>query len=188
MAQLLLLTNALTASAEVLPALGLLAHHVRVLPAEPAALIDAPRADAVLVDARRELAVAKSLCRVLRATGIETPLLAVLTEGGLVAVNAEWGLDVRETPVARDNTSGSFSPVSWENAGDYTSDLLLYDTRAWTTPLAQVERDHPTVATLNAVARGHVVDWTTDATFNYASYTKQIALLTDAVKALPASE
>ena len=93
MAQLLLLTNALTASAEVLPALGLLAHHVRVLPAEPAALIDAPRADAVLVDARRELAVAKSLCRVLRATGIEAPLLAVLTEGGLVAVNAEWSLD-----------------------------------------------------------------------------------------------
>ena len=93
MAQLLLLTNALTASAEVLPALGLLAHHVRVLPAEPAALIDAPRADAVLVDARRELAVAKSLCRVLRATGIEAPLLAVLTEGGLGAVNAEWGLD-----------------------------------------------------------------------------------------------
>lgn len=101
---------------------------------------------------------------------------------------AEWGLDVRESPVARDSTSGSFSPVSWENAGDYTSDLLLYDTRAWTTPLAQVERDHPTVATLNAVARGHVVDWTTDATFNYASYTKQIALLTDAVQALPASE
>ncbi|WP_288800209.1 response regulator transcription factor [uncultured Arsenicicoccus sp.] len=93
MAQLLLLTNALAASAEVLPALGLLPHHVRVLPAEAAALTDAPRADAVLVDARRELAVAKSLCRVLRATGIEAPLLAVLTEGGLVAVNAEWGLD-----------------------------------------------------------------------------------------------
>lgn len=101
---------------------------------------------------------------------------------------SDWGLDVRQSSVPRDDTSGSFSPVSWENAGDYASDLLLYDTRSWTTPLADVERDHPTVATLDAVAQGHVVDWTTDATFNYASYTKQITLLTDAVKALPASE
>ena len=70
MAHLLLLTNALAPSAEVLPALGLLAHQVRILPAEPTALVDAPPADIVLVDARRELAVAKSLCRVLRATGM----------------------------------------------------------------------------------------------------------------------
>jgi len=99
----------------------------------------------------------------------------------------DWGLDVRQSSVARDATSGSFSPVSWENVGDYASDLLLYDTRSWTTPLAQVERDHPTVATLSAVAQGHVVDWTTDATFNYASYSQQITLLTNAVTALPAS-
>lgn len=100
---------------------------------------------------------------------------------------ADWGLDVRESSVARDDTSGSFSPVSWENAGDYSSDLLLYDTRSWTTPLDQVERDHPTVGTLDAVTQGRVVDWTTDATFNYSSYTKQITLLTEAVKALPSS-
>ncbi|PPI73630.1 hypothetical protein C5E12_04380 [Rathayibacter rathayi] len=99
----------------------------------------------------------------------------------------DWGLDVRQSSVPRDDMSGSFSPVSWENAGDYASDLLLYDTRPWTTPLAQVERDHPTVATLKAVSDDHVVDWTTDATFNYASGTQQIRLLTDAVKALPAS-
>ncbi len=49
--------------------------------------------DVVIVDARRELASAKSLCRVLRATGITTPLLAVLTEGGLAGLTAEWGLD-----------------------------------------------------------------------------------------------
>jgi DNA-binding response OmpR family regulator len=93
MAHLLLLTNALAPSAEVLPALGLLAHQVRILPAEPTALVDAPPADAVLVDARRELAVAKSLCRVLRATGMSVPLMAVLTEGGLAALSSEWGVD-----------------------------------------------------------------------------------------------
>ena len=53
MAHLLLLTNALAPSAEVLPALGLLSHQVRVIPAEPTALVDAPHADIVLVDARR---------------------------------------------------------------------------------------------------------------------------------------
>jgi DNA-binding response OmpR family regulator len=93
MAELLLLTNALAPSAEVLPALGLLAHSVRILPAEATALIDAPRADVVLVDARRELAVAKSLCRILRTTGMTVPLVAILTEGGLAGLTAEWGVD-----------------------------------------------------------------------------------------------
>src|SRR6476469_7448034 len=93
MARLLLLTNALAPSAEVLPALGLLSHTVRILPAEATALVDSPDCDIVLVDARRELASARSLCRVLRTTGIGTPLLAVLTEGGLAGLSAEWGLD-----------------------------------------------------------------------------------------------
>nr|WP_221475196.1 response regulator transcription factor [Sphaerisporangium rubeum] len=90
---MLLLTNALEPSAEVLPALGLLLHSVRVAPAEASALIDAPPADAVLVDARRELVHAKSLCRLLRTTGIDCPLMVIVTEGGLAAMTAEWGAD-----------------------------------------------------------------------------------------------
>ncbi len=93
MARLLLLTNALAPSASVLPALALLTHSVRILPAEPAALVDSPPADTILLDARRELVVAKSLCRVLRATGVSVPLIAVLTEGGLAGLTAEWGVD-----------------------------------------------------------------------------------------------
>jgi len=92
-AHLLLLTNALAPSAEVLPALALLSHQVRILPAEPAALVDSPPADVILVDARRELAAGKSLCRLLRATGVSVPLLAILTEGGLAGLTAEWGVD-----------------------------------------------------------------------------------------------
>ena len=90
---LLLLTNTVAPSAEVLPALALLGHQVRILPAEPAALVHAPPGDAVLVDARRDLAHAKSLCRALRATGSSTPPMADLTDGGLAALNADWGLD-----------------------------------------------------------------------------------------------
>jgi len=93
MAHLLLLTNALAPSAEVLPALGLLSHHVRILPAEATALVDAPACDVVMVDARTDLAQARSLCRVLRATGLSSPLMAVLTEGGLAGLTSEWGVD-----------------------------------------------------------------------------------------------
>jgi DNA-binding response OmpR family regulator len=92
-AHLLLLTNALAPSADVLPALALLSHHVHILPAEPAALVNGPSADIVLVDARRELAAGRSLCRMLRATGLSVPLLAILTEGGLAGLTAEWGVD-----------------------------------------------------------------------------------------------
>ncbi|MCU1595270.1 MAG: transcriptional regulator [Frankiales bacterium] len=96
MATLLLLTNAMTPSTEVLPALGLLAHSVRVAPLEVSALLDdsgAGSADAILVDARRDLVQARSLCRLLRTTGVSSPVFAVLTEGGLVALTAEWGVD-----------------------------------------------------------------------------------------------
>jgi DNA-binding response OmpR family regulator len=92
-AHLLLLTNTLAPSAEVLPALSLLSHRVHIVAAEPAALIDSPSADVVLVDARRELAAGRSLCRMLRTTGLSVPLLAILTEGGLAGLTAEWGVD-----------------------------------------------------------------------------------------------
>lgn len=93
MAAVLMLTNSLAPSADVLPALGLLGHHVRILPAEASALVDAPPGDVVLLDARRELALAKSLSRVLTTTGLSQPLIVIVTEGGLAAVNAEWGAD-----------------------------------------------------------------------------------------------
>ena len=45
---LLLLTNALQPSAEVLPGLALLGHQVKILPAEGSALLEAPDSDLVL--------------------------------------------------------------------------------------------------------------------------------------------
>lgn len=91
--RLLLLTRAMEPSVEVLPALGLLAHHVRTLPAEPTALLQAPHCDALLVDARRDLPAVRSLTRLLRQTGVDVPLILVTTEGGLAAVQGDWGMD-----------------------------------------------------------------------------------------------
>jgi DNA-binding response OmpR family regulator len=90
---LLLLTTSTQSSVEVLPSLALLPHHVKVLPAEASALLDAPTCDAVLVDGRHDLAQVRSLTRVLRTTGIECPLLLVLTEGGLAVATADWAMD-----------------------------------------------------------------------------------------------
>lgn len=93
MSALLLLTNAPVPSAEILPALGLLGHAVRVMPAEATALLDAPQADVLFIDGRRDLSHAKSLSRLIRTTGVDIPVVLVTTEGGLAAVTAEWGID-----------------------------------------------------------------------------------------------
>ena len=89
MAQLLVLSA--TADTDVLPALALLSHRVRNIIAEPASLVNAPVADLVFLDARKDLANAKSLSRVLNTTGMSAPLILVVTEAGLPALNAEWG-------------------------------------------------------------------------------------------------
>jgi DNA-binding response OmpR family regulator len=90
---LLLLTSALQSSAEVLPGLSLLGHAVKVLPAEGSALLEAPEADLLLVDGRQELAGARDLCRLIRTTGTDVPVLLIVTEGGLSVVNHDWGMD-----------------------------------------------------------------------------------------------
>src|SRR3954471_13840506 len=86
MATLLLLTNDMHTSAEILPALELLPHQVKVAQAEATALLDAPPADVILLDARRDLAGARSLCRLMETTGKESPLLVIVSEGGLAAL------------------------------------------------------------------------------------------------------
>ncbi|SED51118.1 response regulator transcription factor [Ruania alba] len=93
MADLLLLTSEAGGSARVLPALTLLTHRVRVVPTEPAALLDAPDSDVVLIDARQDLARARATCQLLRSTGIDVPVILVLGEGGLSVVRPDWGTD-----------------------------------------------------------------------------------------------
>lgn len=88
--RLLVLTNE-RASDGVLPALGLLPYPVRRCAPEPAALVAAGEYECALVDARADLADAKSLCRLLAAG--ERPVVAIVTEGGLIAVSVEWRID-----------------------------------------------------------------------------------------------
>ena len=93
MGTVLLLTKALQASAEVLPGLALLSHQVKILPAEGSALLEAPDHDLLMIDGRRELAQSRDLCRLIRTTGSDQPVLLIVTEGGLAVVAADWGMD-----------------------------------------------------------------------------------------------
>lgn len=77
----------------VLPSLSLLGHAVRTAPAEVSSLLEPGNADVVIVDARNDLPGARGLCRLLSTAGRAVAVVAVVGEGGLVAVNVDWGLD-----------------------------------------------------------------------------------------------
>src|SRR5688572_31141607 len=91
--RLVLMTAARQATTEVLPALGLLPHQVRIVAPELSSLLDGDSGDVVLVDARHDLVQARTLCSLLSSTGVASSLVAVLSEGGLVALSADWGVD-----------------------------------------------------------------------------------------------
>lgn len=89
LAHLVVFTNA---NDEVLPALGLLGHQVTVVPEQTSQIALAPSCDLFIVDGRGDLAAARRLCTIMHTTGVHTPILLVLTEGGLTAVSPEWGI------------------------------------------------------------------------------------------------
>jgi DNA-binding response OmpR family regulator len=76
----------------VLPAIDLLPMKLRAGAFEAASLVTAGPYDLVLVDARTNLAAARSLCQLLGAEGLAVPVLAIVTEGGMVAIGPEWGV------------------------------------------------------------------------------------------------
>ncbi len=76
----------------VLPALDLLPVKVRSAAAEAASLVTSGPYDLVVLDARQDLAAARNLCRLLGTGGLDVCILAVVTDGGIVAIGPEWGV------------------------------------------------------------------------------------------------
>ncbi|MGX7677432.1 winged helix-turn-helix domain-containing protein [Jatrophihabitans sp. DSM 45814] len=89
---LVLLTTAAQPTTEVLPALGLLGHQVTISEFDVSPLLTS-HAGAVLIDARFNLAGARAFTKVLATAELTLPVLAVLKEGGLVALSADWAVD-----------------------------------------------------------------------------------------------
>ncbi len=144
MADIVILTPApATRPADVLPALALLRHRVRVLPMQPATILDAPHADVLLLDARRDLAAARSAARLARTVDSPGAVLLILTEGGLSVVDADWGADdilldsagpaevAARLRLAIERRSTPRAPADPEeiSAGDLTIDATAYTAR-----------------------------------------------------------
>lgn len=143
MAQVLLLTRALTPSSAVLPGLELLSHHIKVMSPEPTALITAPDFDVILIDGRTDLPAVRSLCRLLETTGNASPVILITTEGGLAAVNREWGLTdvllVNASPAeievrirlatTKVETKNDFESASEIKAGELSIDESTYSAK-----------------------------------------------------------
>ena len=89
MSDLTLITNA-EDPASVLPALALLQHRVRVLPADTSSIVHIPDNTVVFVDARHEVVAAKQWCSLTEASGLQVPLIVILSEGGCLGFNASW--------------------------------------------------------------------------------------------------
>jgi len=90
--ELVLLTTAAQPTTEVLPALGLLGHQVIINEFDVSPLLTTS-ADAVLIDARFNLAGARAFTKVLATADVPLPVIAVLKEGGLIALSADWSVD-----------------------------------------------------------------------------------------------
>src|SRR5260221_6160601 len=86
----LLLTDAHEPAAEILPSLSLLSHAIRMAPASATAAAEGPGADAVLVDARRDLVQGRRLLPLLRGAEVNGPILGAVPEDGRAARTTRW--------------------------------------------------------------------------------------------------
>jgi DNA-binding response OmpR family regulator len=93
LSNILVLTNGREPPAEILPSLSLLAHAIRVAPAAAEHVLVGPAPDAILVDGRRDLVLARRVLLLLRAAGTGVPVIVIVTDGGWAAVSADWGAD-----------------------------------------------------------------------------------------------
>jgi DNA-binding response OmpR family regulator len=75
-----------------LPQLEILGHQVVQIGFDASHLVSAPRHDITMLDCRTDLANAKAMARILLAASWSKPLVLVVTEASLAAVNADWGL------------------------------------------------------------------------------------------------
>jgi DNA-binding response OmpR family regulator len=111
---------------------------------EPTALITAPEVDVILIDGRTDLPAVRSLCRLLETTGNTSPVILITTEGGLAAVNHEWGLTdvllVDASPAEievriRLATTKVEAPNGFESSGEIKAGELSIDESSYSAKL-----------------------------------------------------
>ncbi|MCX2729863.1 ABC transporter substrate-binding protein [Saccharopolyspora sp. NFXS83] len=90
----------------------------------------------------------------------------------------ELGLPI-QTPANPDTAGGGyFERLAWENAGAYTGDVLMWDTREASLPPERMKQN-PVFAAQESVARDRFAEWDAVAPFSYASYADIMTKLAD---------
>lgn len=90
MEHVVLLTDADDGLGDLADHLDLLGHTVTVAPRRASAAAGVPAADMAVVDARADLAGARTVCADIAALAAHLPVLAVFHDAGLSAVSARW--------------------------------------------------------------------------------------------------
>lgn len=91
---------------DVLPVLGLLSYEARLSPMGPDALIAATRVDVVIVDGRRDLTAARTMCRLFASAQMDVVILLTVSEGGFAVLSGEWRIS--------DCVLETASPAEWD--------------------------------------------------------------------------
>ena len=91
--RLVILSRTAEGAKALIPALEFLDHEVISGDLVGAASPDWAQADAVVVDATRELGVASTACRTVAASEPDVPVIVVVSTGGLAALKGSWGFD-----------------------------------------------------------------------------------------------
>ena len=97
MSRILLLSGASTV---VIPALELLPHSLVVAPLSPQSVASHPDVDLILVDGVTDLVGAKSMSVLLTSAHLPVPVLLVVPETSLSALDASWGVSDFVLPTA----------------------------------------------------------------------------------------
>lgn len=94
MIHIVLLSDSSVRSVDILPSLDLLNHQVTVLPLSSSVQeMQAEDTEIVMIDAKTSLVGARNTAQMLKSTGLDVPLIMVLTEGGMAAVSSSWMVD-----------------------------------------------------------------------------------------------
>ena len=91
MPRIVLLTSEGGHPADVMPGLALLTLDIEVAPLTTSAMAANLDADILILDGRRDLVSARSLCRSATGAMEAPPTLLVLEEGGFAVVSVSWG-------------------------------------------------------------------------------------------------
>lgn len=124
MTDITLMTSCASPSS-VLPSLTLLSHKVRLLSLDTSSLAKLPAQTILLLDAREDLALAKSMCSSLRVANITVPVILVITEGGFTVVNPSWNIsDVVLTNASPAEVEGRLRLASLQHGS--SDDLFVH--------------------------------------------------------------